>query len=73
LECESDDDKGEEEEPVTEKKRKHVVSEYVLVRQWVTGDRAVLPDYDIELELFEEAWKLMHLSGLKNISKLGGG
>jgi hypothetical protein len=39
----------------------------VLVKRWVTGERAVLPDEDIERELFEEARKLMHLSGLKKL------
>jgi hypothetical protein len=51
-----------------EMKRKRVVAEYVLVKRWVTGEQAVLPEEDIEPELFEEARKLMHLSRLKNNS-----
>ncbi len=38
-----------------EKKRKRAVAEYVFVKRWVTGERAVLPEEDIERELFEEA------------------
>ena len=37
-----------------------------LVKRWVTGEQAVLPEEDIE-ELFEEARELMHLSGLKKL------
>ncbi len=42
-----------------------LVAEYEPVMRWVTCERAVLPEVDIERELFEEAHVLMHLSGLK--------
>jgi hypothetical protein len=44
--------------------------EYELVKKWVTGERVVLrllPEEDIEHELFEVARELMHLSGLKKL------
>ncbi len=52
----------EEEEGRSKQKRKRVVAEYELVKQWVTGERAVLPDEDNERELFQKARQLMHLS-----------
>jgi hypothetical protein len=55
----------EEEDERPKQKRKRVVAEYELVKQWVTAEQAVLPEEDIERELFEEACELMHLSGLK--------
>jgi hypothetical protein len=42
----------EEEEERPKQKRKRVVAEYELVKRWVTGQLAVLPEEDIELELF---------------------
>jgi hypothetical protein len=36
-----------------------------LVKRWVTGEQAVLPEEDIERELFKEAL----LSGMKNTSR----
>jgi hypothetical protein len=44
---------------------KRVVVEYELVRRWVIGERAVLPEENFERELFEEAL----LSGMKNSSR----
>ncbi len=38
----------EEEEERPKQKRKHVVAEYELVKRWVTGERAVQPEEDIE-------------------------
>jgi hypothetical protein len=67
-ERESDDDECEDEDPVPPKKRKRVVAEYVLVKRWITGERAVQPEEDIELKPLEEARKLMHLSGPKKTS-----
>jgi hypothetical protein len=52
----------EEQEERPKQKRKHT-----YVKRWVTGERAVLPEDDIERELFEEARELMHLSGLKKL------
>jgi hypothetical protein len=57
----------EEEEERQKQKRKRVIAEYELVKRWVTGERAVQPEEDIERELFEEARELMHLSGLKKL------
>jgi hypothetical protein len=58
-------DEEEEERPI--QKRKRVIAEYELVKQWVTGERAVHPEEDIERELFVEARELMQLSGLKKL------
>ncbi len=63
--AESDEDQGEEEEPAAPKKRTHVLVQYVLVKQWVTGKQAEMDDEDIENQLFEEARELMQLSGRK--------
>ncbi len=41
----------EEEEERLKQKRKRVIAEYELVRRWVTGERAVQPEVDIEREL----------------------
>jgi hypothetical protein len=57
----------EEQEERPKKKRKRVIAEYELVKRWVIRERAVLPEDDIEHELFEEARELMHLSGLKKL------
>ncbi len=57
----------EEEEERPKQKRKRFVEENELVKLWVTGERAVLPEEDLERELFEEARQLMHLSGLKKL------
>jgi hypothetical protein len=64
-ERESDDDECEDEDLVPQKKRKRVVAEYVLVKRWITGERAEQHEEDIGQELLGEARKLMHLSGLK--------
>jgi hypothetical protein len=48
-------------------KFKRVIAEYELVRRWVTAERAVQPEEEIERELFEEARELMHLPGLKKL------
>ncbi len=56
----------EEEEELPKQTRKRDDAEYELVKRWVTGERAVLPEEDIEHKHFEEARQLMHLSGLKN-------
>ncbi len=60
-------DEEEEKRPKQTRKRKRVIAEYELVKRWVTGERAVQPEDDIERELFEEARELMHLSGLKKL------
>jgi len=64
---ETDEDQGEEEEPVAPKKRTRVLAQYVLVEQWITGERAEMDDEDIENQLFEEARELMQLSRLKKL------
>ena len=46
---------------------KRAIASYELVERWVTGDRAVMPDEDIDRQLFEHARHLMHLSGLKKL------
>ncbi len=46
----------EEEEERPKQKRKRVVAEYELVKRWVTGERAVLPEEDIERELSFFEW-----------------
>ncbi len=51
----------EEQEERPKQKRKRVIAEYELVKRWVTGERAVQPEDDIERELIEEARELMHL------------
>jgi hypothetical protein len=55
----------EEEEERPQQKRKRVVAEYELVKRWVIGERAVLPEEDIDRELFEEAL----LSGMRHTSR----
>ena len=35
------------------------------MKRWLTGDRVIMPDEDIERELFETARNLMALSGLR--------
>jgi hypothetical protein len=45
--AESEEDQGEEEEPVAPKKRKRVLAQYVLVKRWITGERAEMDDEDI--------------------------
>ncbi len=57
----------EEEQERLKQKRKRVIAEYELVKRWVTRERAVEPEEDIERELFEEARELMHLSRLKKL------
>ena len=59
--AESDEDQGEEEEPVAPKKRTRVLAQYVPVKRWITGERAEMDDEDIENQLFEEARELMQL------------
>jgi len=61
----TEDDDDDELELPQKKRRKRVPIEYVPVKRWVTGDRAVMPDEDIERELFETARNLMALSGLR--------
>ncbi len=60
-------DEEQEERPKQKRKPERVLAEYKLVKRWVTGERAVLPEDDIERELFEEARELMHFSGLKKL------
>ncbi len=48
----------EEEVERPKQKRKRVIAEYELVKRWVTGERAVQPELDIERELFKEAREL---------------
>jgi hypothetical protein len=40
---------------------------YEGVQRWVTGDRAMQPEEDIEQEIYKHAKTLMHLSGLKKL------
>jgi len=47
-----DDDDAELQLPV-KKKRNITTASYVDVKRWVTGDRAEMPEEDIERELFE--------------------
>ncbi len=47
--------------------RTHVLATYNVVQRWVIGDRATQPEENIELEIFDHAKRLMHLSGLKNL------
>jgi hypothetical protein len=65
--AESNEDQGEEEEPVAPKKRTRVLSQYVLVKQWITDKRAEMDEEDFESQLFEEARELMQLSGPKKL------
>jgi hypothetical protein len=65
--AESDDNQSEEEEPVAPKKRARVLAQYVLVKLWITGERAEMDDEDIENQLFVEARDLMQLSRLKKL------
>ena len=48
-----DDDDAELQLPV-KKKRNITTESYVDVKRWVTGDRAEMPEEDIERELFED-------------------
>ncbi len=59
---EPDDNQGEEEEPVAPKKRTRVFAQYVLVKSWVTGERAEMDEEDIENEPLVKASQLMQLS-----------
>jgi hypothetical protein len=65
--AESDDDEGEKEEPVATKKGTRVLAEYVLVKRWITGERAEMNEEDIENQLLVEACELMHLSRLNKL------
>jgi hypothetical protein len=49
--AESDDDEGKEEEPIVPKKGTRILAQYVLVKLWVTGERAEIDEEDIEKEL----------------------
>jgi hypothetical protein len=62
---EDDNDDDDELESPQKKRRKRVTIEYVSVKRWVTGERALLTDEDIARELFEKARYLMALSGLR--------
>ncbi len=59
----------EEVEERPKQKRKcapHVLVIYEVVQRWVTCDKGTQPEEDIEREIFENAKRLMQLSGLKN-------
>jgi hypothetical protein len=66
--AESDDDEGEEEEPVAPKKGTRVLAQYMLVKRWVTGELAEMDEEGIENELLVEAHELMQISRLKKLS-----
>jgi hypothetical protein len=57
--AQSDEDQGEEEEPVAPKKRMQGLAQYVPVKRWINGERAEMDDEDNENQLFEEARELM--------------
>ncbi len=59
---------SESDEDGLKKKRQRirVATQYVPVKLWIT-ERAEMPEEDIELAMFEEAGKLMSLSGLKKL------
>jgi hypothetical protein len=60
-------DEEEEDRPKQKRKRApRVLATYEIVQRWLTGDRAEQSEVDIERENFENARRLMHLSGLKN-------
>ena len=61
------DDRADLPQLPVKKKRNITTASYVDVKRWVTGDRAEMPEEDIERELFEEARALMHLSGLRKL------
>jgi hypothetical protein len=70
--AESNDDQGEEEKPVAPKKRTRALAQYVLVKRWITGERAEMDDEDVENQLFEEARELMQISRLKKFQAIKG-
>jgi hypothetical protein len=52
--AESDEDQGDEEEPVAPKNGTRVLAQYMLVKRWITGEQAEMDEEDIENQLFEE-------------------
>jgi hypothetical protein len=59
---------NEEEEERPKQKRKcapRVLAIYEVIQRWVTSNKATQPEEDIEREIFENAKRIMHLSGLE--------
>ncbi len=48
-------------------KRKRARLEYVLIKEWVTGEKAVMDDEDIEHEMFNAARDYMSASLLRKV------
>jgi hypothetical protein len=61
--AESDDDEGEEEEPVAPKKSTRVLAQYVLVKRWITGERAEMHDEDIKISFSRKLESLCNFPG----------
>ena len=64
LDAENSDAESDLEVP-QKRKRPRTVLSYVVVKRWVTGERAELDEQVIKAQLHEEACKLMELSGQK--------
>jgi hypothetical protein len=61
------DEEVEERPRQKRKSTQRILSIREDVPHWVTGDKATQPEEDVEREIFENAIRLMHLSGLKKL------
>jgi hypothetical protein len=65
-EVEDDADVEKQFDKSTGKKRNYTgYQKYTLVKEWATGEDAVLEDAEIEHEIYSEDKKIKHASGLK--------
>ena len=53
--------------PQAKQKRRRAPLDYVLIKQWVTGEKAAMDDEDIDNEMFNEAREFMSASLLRKL------
>ena len=53
--------------PQAKQKRRRAPLDYVLIKQWVTGEKAAMDDEDIENEMFNAARDYMSVSLLRKL------
>ena len=54
--------------PQAKQKRRRPHLDYVLIKRWVTGEKAAMDDEDIENEMFNEAREFMSASLLRKLT-----
>ena len=61
------EDSSDSDLPQAKPKRRRAALDYVLIKEWVTGEKATMADEDIENELFNAAREWMAVSLLRKL------